>query len=391
MILMKNFNTSIHEILECTNNDTFFISDWNKESDILNFDINHKLINQYHTQKNIYFYSDELQNLKKNYAPFVLCGKTLEPISSKQFSVVSNCTIAGFLCLYYINKLKNGINALILAPTYFSHIRVLQDIGAKIYYIDCYQNENVINEIYEIINHNTIDVIIATEPLFGTGVSLSENIFYEISEICGDYEIYFLIDYAYGGMKWNDYIGSQETFFINLTKNNYTILIESVCKRIFLNGMKHGIIVANNQIIKEIEEISVYIAGCLSEQQILIYKQLYNINSQNYITETINHNNKHYSSNYSLVKALLADSPFIISPCNCGYFCLIGILKNSKITNMEIAQNILISTNILTIPHDRYIFRDDKYYYFRINLAVSQDKLLSSLQVLLKTYSNGIN
>lgn len=391
MILPNNFNTSIHEILEYANKDTFFISDWNKESDILNFEIsNINLPEQYHTQKNIYFFSDEFQNIKENYAPFVLCGKKFKPISPEHFSIVSNCTIAGFLTLYCISKQKNEFSALILAPTYFSHIRILQDIGASIYYLNCYNNENIVNEIYEIINHNKIDVIIATEPLFGTGVSLSENAFYEINEICNKYKIYFLIDYTYGGMKWDDYIGAQETFFINLTNNKYTILIESVCKRIFLNGIKHGIIIADTQIIKEIEEISVYTAGCLSEQQILVYKHLYSSTTQNYITETINNNNKHYASNYVLVKILLANFPFEISLCDCGYFCLIGILKNSQMSNMSIAKNILLSTNILTIPHDRYIFNNNKYYYFRINLAVSQDKLISAMQTLLKTYSDGV-
>ncbi len=392
MILSNNFSTSIHEILECANDATFFISDWNKENNILNFDIDKtSLLSKYHTKKNVYFFSDEFQKLKENHAPFALCGETIEPISPSHFSIVSNCTVASFLCLYFISKQKKKINALILAPIYFSHIRILQDIGANIYYIDCYNNKNIIDEICEIVNHNTIDILIATEPLFGTGISIAKYIFCKINEICNEREIYFLIDYAYGGMKWDDHLGSQEAFFMNLAKNNYTILIESVCKRIFLNGIKHGIIVANAQIIKAIEEISVYVAGCLSEQQILVYEQLYNINTQNYIAEIINKNNSHYSSNYSLLKILLADTPFVISLCDSGYFCLIGILKNFNMSNISIAKNILLRTNILTIPHDRYIFNSEDYYYFRVNLAVSQDKLLSAIQILLKTYANGVD
>ena len=392
MILSNNFSTSIHELLECANDDTFFISDWNKENDILNFDINKiNLLNKYHTQRNVYFFSDEFQSLKEKYAPLTLQGDKIKSVLPSHLSIVSNCTVAGYLSLYYINNQKKIMNALILAPTYFSHIKILQDIGANIYYIDCYNNENIVDEVYEMINHNTIDIVIATEPMFGTGVSISEEIFCMINEVCNEHKIYFLIDYAYGGMKWEDYIGSQESFFIGLAKNKYTILIESVCKRIFLNGVKHGIIIANPQIIQKIEEISVYVSGCLSEQQILVYEQLYNVTTRKHITEIININNHHYSSNYALIKTLLADTTFVISACNSGYFCLIGILKNSKTSNISIAKKILMCTNILTIPHDRYIFSSDTYYYFRVNLAVSQDRILSAMQILSEAYANGVN
>jgi aspartate/methionine/tyrosine aminotransferase len=394
LILQPGFKTSIYEILESVNKDTFFISDWNKENDILDFNVNQfQIKNEYHKNKNTYFFSDEFQEIKKKYAPYVLCQNTYKCILPDDFAIVSNCTIGGFLSLYYINQCFSKINALILAPTYFSYIRILQDMGANIHYIECYNSDDnkIIKEINDSIHTNSINIIIATEPLFGTGVSLSEKIFLEINNICESNNIYFLIDYTYGGMKWNEYNCEQDSFFINLAKSKYTILIESICKRVFLNGIKHGIVMANPQIIKKIEELSVYIAGCLSEQQILLYKQLYAITNRKYISETINRNNTHYESNFALVNTLLVNSHFDISLCNCGYFCLIGIPKHVHNENISIAKNILQTTNILTIPHDRYIFNCEKYYYFRVNLAISSEKLIPALQLLLQTYFNGIN
>lgn len=329
--------------------------------------------------------------MKKKYAPSILLDQEYKYISSERFSIVSNCTVAGFLSLYYINLKKTKVNALILAPTYFSYIKVLQDIGANIFYIDCYASNDIIQELYEIINNNQINTIIATEPLFGTGVSLSENVLNQICKICEIQNIYFLIDYTYGGMKWYDYNCKQDNLFFNLAENKHTILIESVCKRIFLNGIKHGIIISDPEIIKAIEHISVYTVGALSEQQILLYRQLYNIENRNYVIQTINQNNKHYESNYMLIKTLLLNTCFEVSLCDCGYFCILGIPKNTQRNNMSIAKSILLDTNILTIPHDRYIFNCDKHYYFRVNLAVEQNKLLPAIHLLLQTYLNGIN
>ena len=393
LILQPNFNTRIQELLECINNETFFVSDWNKENEILDFNMNKfQIQNEYHKEKNTYFFSDEFQKLKKEYAPSVLYNNKYRYISPSYFSIVSNCTIASFLSLYYVNKHIKKVNALILAPTYFSYIRVLQDMNANIHYIECYNSNDktIVDEINYNIVTNSINIIIATEPLFGTGVSLSKKLFNEVNNICNQNGVYFLIDYTYGGMKWEECNCEQDSFFMSLISSKYTILIESICKRVFLNGIKHGIVIASPEIINEIEEISVYVAGCLSEQQILLYKQLYNIDNRKYLIETINTNNVHYKNNFELIKSLLINTDFDMSACNCGYFCLIGIPKDNKNTNFSIAKNILSTTNILTIPHDRYIFNCINNYYFRVNLAISQEKLIQAFQSILKAYPNGI-
>lgn len=56
MVLPSDFNTNIHEVLECINSDTFFISNWNKDDRILNLDIDKfKLQGDYHKQKILIF------------------------------------------------------------------------------------------------------------------------------------------------------------------------------------------------------------------------------------------------------------------------------------------------------------------------------------------------
>lgn len=390
MKLEDNFDTNIQELLEMANNDTVFLSDWNKSYDILNFNIERlNMKYKYHSYKNVYFFSDEFDELKHSYGPYI--NNKLVRLQPEQFAIVSNCTAASFLCLYYIMQKKEKINSLILAPTYFSYIKILQDFHSSISFIDCYNNNNIINQIIENIEKHKVNIIIVTEPLFGTGVSLPKEIYNEIGKICNDNDIYFLIDYSYGGMKWDDYNCEQDIYFINLTKYKNVILIESICKRIFLNGIKHGIIIADYDIIKAIEEISVYSFGCLSEQQILIYKQLYRLDNRDFIIDTINKNNMYYRNNYRLITTLLSDSQFHISSCDCGYFCLIGIPKMKNVSSLSIAKKIINETNILTIPHDRYIFNCNKYYYFRVNLAINHNKLINSISVLLQSYFDGIN
>ena len=392
MKLHGNFDTSIQQLLDCMNDDTRFISDWNKGADVLNFDLSKlELFSEYHINSNSYFFSDEFHSLKENYAPITMTQGLCKKLEPDRFSVVSNCTIAGYLSTYYVKKKHGKIRAILLAPTYFTYIQVLQDLGAEIFYIHCYNNPNLLHELYKIVANNPINMIIVTEPLFGTGVSLERSILTKIKEMCEEQRIYLLVDYAYGGMLWEDMDGLQDAFFLNFARSKYVMLITSICKRLFINGIKHGIIIANPEIIKTIEHISVYTVGCLSEQQIILYKRLHSVSCYPLLIESVHRNNRHHKANFELMSTTLSNTCFDISSCNCGYFCLVGIPIKRPQSSMVIAKRIMEMTNILTIPHDRYIFDCSTRYYFRVNLAVSQDQLLTLISTLSQTYFDGIN
>lgn len=90
--------------------------------------------------------------------------------------------------------------------------------------------------------------------------------------------------------------------------------------------------------------------------------------------------------NYSLLNTLISCTGFYMSNCESGYYCLMNIpytLFKTK-NNMKIAESILKSLGILTIPHDRYLYFDDRYYSFRMNLTVDKNKLLISIDKLLR-------
>lgn len=54
--------------------------------------------------------------------------------------------------------------------------------------------------------------------------------------------------------------------------------------------------------------------------------------------------------------------------------------------SMETAIRILKRSNVMTIPHDRYLYFTPKKYTFRINLSVQKDSLLRGIKNLLQLY-----
>lgn len=88
------------------------------------------------------------------------------------------------------------------------------------------------------------------------------------------------------------------------------------------------------------------------------------------------------------MKGLLGGKNVQLSNCESGTYCLLGIPR--KIFNAQddllIAQEIMQKCNILTLPHDRYLYYNEQYYCFRINLMIDQQTLL----ILLAHYKNAL-
>ena len=93
--------------------------------------------------------------------------------------------------------------------------------------------------------------------------------------------------------------------------------------------------------------------------------------------------------NYEQIKLLCSCSQkgLLITKCKSGIFCLIGIPKGLfeiNKTDDDISKIIMEKSNILTIPHSRYLMCSTYYYWFRVNLSYSQELLIPQIYKLLQ-------
>lgn len=154
-------------------------------------------------------------------------------------------------------------------------------------------------------------------------------------------------------------------------------------KRVFLNGIKSSIAGASADLIRKMELKSVHLAGSLSYVQVEMLKELYSGENTAFIERIIEKNIEYFRQNFELLKTLCRGTPVRIMPCAEGYFCLAEIPNPSGEDSMEMAVRIIKRSNVMTIPHDRYLYFTPQKYTFRINLSVQKEKLLAGMRELL--------
>jgi aspartate/methionine/tyrosine aminotransferase len=395
MRLPLTHDTTIEPLIQKINSKTCFLSDWNKENDFLNFcpEIIEKAVNHdLPICTSNYLFIDEMYDLKKWFNSEVLQNTTVN-LSKFNFSIASNGTSSAYLLFNILSK-KRNLRVLLITPIYYTYIKVLNDLKVDVYYMEILKEGKININFKElrknIVNHE-INLIIINDPLLGSGIKITSDIYIDLVNICKKYNILLFVDFMYGGMDWNsknfDVIND---FLLNLFDiYSEIIIIESITKRLFINGIKNCLVYSSNDIINLFENISVYTIGSLVYSQITLFKQLYDRKNRSIVLNAIKKNITFAMSNFELIKTLLIDTNCIISACESGYFCLIGIPYNKIVykDNMDIANNLMDNINILTIPHDRYLFKSHSHYYFRVNLSIEQSKLIPAIKKIRTFYN----
>ena len=340
---------------------------------------------------NKYHYMDEMDEVKS-----YLCKEFenlgIKLIHPQNIAIGSNGTNSAYLTIKCIEK-KRKIRALLLTPIYFTYIKLFNDLCDTIEFYQVLDNDHICidySEIEAIIKNKSINLIVINNPLFGCGIHFEKSTYKTLIDICVRNHSILFIDNIYGNMLWHKQNKIIDTFIINeILDNKPVIMIDSLTKRLFINGIKNSIIYANEEIINSIEKFSVYSTGCLTYSQISLIKELYSTKNRLTTDKYIKKNINIAKNNYELLKSLTSDCDMSLLNCDCGYFtlCKIPYCFFQNKVDMLIAKEILINCNVLTIPHDRYLYFDNNSYCFRINLMLKRNELIDGINRIKKILS----
>lgn len=392
MKLPKNFTTSIDELLEVSNRKTIFLSTWDKKihKNEVPYEIIAKSTNISLNDINKYQYMDEMHHIKEYIANSISLEEKMV-ISPNSLAIATNGTASSYLILRTLNQNKK-ICPLLLTPIYFSYISALKDFCKNIEFYQAFLENNIyidFSKIENIIIKCHINIIILNDPIFGCGLSFKNETYEQIIFLCQKYNITLIVDYIYGGMAWNEerhYIHKYLLEQINVGKN--ILLIDSISKRLFINGIKSAIIYGNPSVIYEIEKASVYTLGCMVYSQISLLKGLYNPGNKETINKVINNNISCSQENYDFINSLILGKKCHLERCDSGYFALFKIPYNifGLNSNMHIAKLIISKCNVITIPHERYLYFNDDEYCFRINLLASKISIAQGINAIINNF-----
>ncbi len=392
MNLPENFNTSIDELLDSSRSDTIFLSTWDKK--IHKSDVPLKIITKstHITLNDInkYQYMDEMRQVK-SYISNSICLNEKMLISPDNFAVATNGTASSYLILKTLSQ-NAKIYQLILTPIYFSYILSLKEFCENIEFFQVFQDSNLninFSKLEDIISKNHINLVIINDPIFGCGISIKNETYKKFIYLCKKYYVTLIVDYIYGGMNWNEerhYIHKYLLEQINSCEN--VIIIDSMSKRLFINGIKNAIIYGSSSVIKRIEKESVHTLGCMVYSQISLLKELYSPYNKETINKLINNNISHSKNNYDFIKSLVLGTNCYLENCDSGFYSLFKIPYRILGTNsnMQIAKMILKKCNVLTIPHERYLYFNTYEYCFRINLLSSKINLAQGINAIIDNF-----
>lgn len=388
MKLSSTYTSDISKLISLANKNTIFLSSWDKDKDILPFPISK--IDEYNTlfsnEINKYFFSDELKHLKE--AIFIEnIDFKRSHILSNNFTFVSNGTTAALLCILTILKEKQFLRVLLLSPIYYIYVDILKILGADIFVESGYcLNYNKIDT--EIKSHK-INLVIINNPLFGTGLCIPREMLAKIQISLSENSGCLLIDNIYNGLKWNEDITLNDfKLYESLSVSDNYIILESLAKNLYLNGIKHCILFSTNNWITKLENNSVFLCGSITAQQVKFIQKLYSKKEHQFVLSQLSKSVEYAKNNYDFLISLLSKSNFWLGECQSGTYCLLGI-PNNQFAKQDYTSNaieILKKANILTLPHDRYLFTKSNYYCFRINLMTDKNVLFEAIKNLQKCF-----
>lgn len=330
-----------------------------------------------------YFWTDE-ENIRVHIQTFFKSqfDHTL-PVDS--FTIGSNGTSSIMLSLMALKE-SGRHRALIITPMYFSTLNLLDELEFDVVEFDLSVKNNFavdINAIENMIKATKTDIFIVTNPLFGSGIELEIETIKNISFLCNKYNVCFLMDYIYGGLAWSvkdpvDHIFNYSVYAaVSLAEQH--IFIESISKRVFLNGVKFALIFSSENIMRRILRLSVFTVGSMAAHQVRLVPQIYSIESLPILAKLISNNAAKAYEHYKIIRTILSDTNFILSNANCGHFVLMSIPKTENIDDVTYAISILHKTGVLTTPHSRYLLVEDGLYTFRVNLLLDKSSLIDGI------------
>jgi len=390
---MEKIITDITDIERYANSETFFISGWDKDPAVMNISIPiiSEAANCFKSKQNTYYFMSEREENKRYFFDNILSTNHLN-ICINNISIAPNGTSGIFLGILSIKDRFKISNVLLISPTYFTNINVIQMLDMNLYYYHAnIFGDDIIDsdKLKKMIINNNIELMIITDPLFGTGIPFNETCYANIFNIANEFGIWIIIDYIYGGMEWRQPIKIVNKYIIESIINYpKTLVVESISKRLFLNGIKFAIIYSNSDIIQAIEINSESFIGSFSYVQDELFKRIYEPSSIPIVIKQIEKNIEHIKLTFNGIKSVTLGKNVFLSDCISGYFALMGIpvQQLNGLRDNKAVFAIMDKVNILTIPHSRYLFEDKDYYYFRVNLSMDRARLIQNINKLLDAY-----
>jgi aspartate/methionine/tyrosine aminotransferase len=268
----------LKEYVKRNNKEPVFISDW----DVINTDAKYPTsiikssLNKSEQSACKYLFADEQVESKESILYLLKSNDVKANIDNITLTISATASL--YLTLLSLHK-KKIKRFLVFTPVYYSILDTLNDIQATITYFPLVDKNNFqvdLKKLSEIINEQQIEAILFCDPIYSGGIEIPKGVFDFLSKISNERQIWIICDYTLGGLEWSNGSFPQFSYakIMILLSTPYSIFIDSISKRLLVNGIKISVVIGPPSLILEIENYAAQVYGGFSSPQIEFLKDL---------------------------------------------------------------------------------------------------------------------
>jgi aspartate/methionine/tyrosine aminotransferase len=335
-----------------------------------------------------YLFADEQLESKERIHHLLKSNDVESNINNITLTVSATASL--YLTLLSLHK-KKIKRYLVFTPVYYSILDTLNDMGANVTYFPLVDKNNFqvdLQKLLEIIRDKQIEAIIFCDPIYCGGIEIPIEVYDFMSNISNEYGIWIICDYTLGGMEWNNDFFPQLSYSkINtFLSTSYSVFIDSISKRLLVNGLKISVVIGPPAFIKDLENYAAQVYGGFSSLQIEFLKDIYLPSNANDISSIIHSNVLVMKNNHEKLYAMLKDTEYEIYPTNSGYFSMIvhRELKLKDVDSKKAIESFLLEEHVLAFPSFHFSFDDENKFGFRVNVFMDLASTIPALEKCIR-------
>ena len=363
-----------------------FISDWDISNTLAQFPntmIEQSLLRSQKSSFNYLFADEQVENKLQMVELFKANGVHID---IGKITMNSSATASLYLSLLSLSK--RGIKRfLVFTPVYYTILDTLRDLNTSIIYFPLYDSNEFkvdLAQIEEIVSTQEIDAIVFSDPIYSGGIEISENIFEFLAELSAKRGTWILCDQTLGGLEWRNVSFSQIAYskISALLKTERFIFIDSISKRLLVNGLKISVVISSPDMILEIENLASQVCGGFNSAQMEFLKELYSPSNSAELSEIMRKNVAVMKDNHQKLSSVLSNTQYGIYEANSGYFTMIrhNEYKLEELDTKQIITKFLWEEELLAFPSSNFSFHKQNRFAFRVNVMIDLDPMILALE-----------
>jgi len=379
----------LQEYKRVTHSTPLFISDWDtlNEQAEYPFQFIRKALDIAPEKTLTYSFSDEQEEIKN-----LIIAKlsNVQSLSVNNLAISISATAAIYLSLLalYRSGLKHFV---VLTPVYYSIVETLAEQGLEVHYFhltDANAFEIDLLKLEELIIETRAEVLAINDPIYCVGKKLAAETLVQLVDLCNRNHCLIFLDNTLGGLDWAglDPQIIEENKLLVLSKAHRFLMIDSLTKKLLVNGLKHAVVFANENLITLIEDIASRVYGGISFPQLQFMTELYQESSNIELNGILKDNAQLIRNNYQLLTAFLSDKPFKLYAAQSGYFTMIAH-ERYLCCEVDIRSQVtgyLYDLNTFLLPPWYFNFSAGNHFGLRVNLLKDASVYLSALDECIR-------